>query len=87
MRGLPAGIPRGAGNREPNKDSRLVANESNGAVFPASRPAERCRRLARDSTDSTLPSRLAEQYVAQAAAPENEDKAIWRAGQDDEGAG
>ena len=53
--------------------------------------AERCRRLARDSTDLALRDslvRLAEEYTARADAQENEEEneeenqgaAVWRAG-------
>ena len=51
--------------------------------------AERCRRLARDSTDSNLRDSLlglAEEYTARANAQENDDTAVWRAGSDDDGA-
>ena len=51
--------------------------------------AERCRRLARDSTDPTLRDsllRLADEYAARASAQENDDKAVWQAGSDDQGA-
>jgi hypothetical protein len=52
--------------------------------------AERCRRLARDSTDPSLQNRLlrlADEYAARAGAQENEDenddKTVWQAGSDD----
>jgi len=51
--------------------------------------AERCRRLARDSTDPVLRDslfKLAEEYAARASAEENEDTPVWRASSDDEGA-
>jgi hypothetical protein len=51
--------------------------------------AERCRRLARESTDLNLRDslfRLAEEYTARASAQENDDTAVWRAGSDDDGA-
>jgi hypothetical protein len=51
--------------------------------------AERCRRLARDSTDLTLRDsllRLAEEYAAGAVAEENDDPPAWQAGPDDDGA-
>ena len=51
--------------------------------------AERCRRLARDSTDLNLRDSLlilAEEYTARANAQENDDTAVWRAGSDDDGA-
>jgi hypothetical protein len=51
--------------------------------------AERCRRLARDSTDPNLRDsllRLAEEYAARANAQENDDTAVWRADSDDDGA-
>jgi hypothetical protein len=52
--------------------------------------AERCRRLARDSTDPVLRDslfKLADEYAARASAQEeNEAPAVWRAGSDDEGA-
>jgi hypothetical protein len=48
--------------------------------------AERCRRLARDSTDPTLREsllKLAEEYAARASARENDgendDAAVWQA--------
>jgi hypothetical protein len=44
--------------------------------------AERCSRLARDSTDSNLRDSLlglAEEYTARANAHENDDTAVWRA--------
>ena len=56
--------------------------------------AERCRRLARDSTDPVLRDslvRLADEYAARAGVQEledasgNADKTIWRS-RDDEGA-
>jgi hypothetical protein len=51
--------------------------------------AERCRRLARDSTDP--PSRdnllgLAEEYIARAAAQETGDPAVWQTGPNEDGA-
>jgi hypothetical protein len=57
--------------------------------------AERCRRLARDSTDPSLRDtlmRLADEYAARASVQEsedasgNDDKTIWRSRGDDEGA-
>jgi hypothetical protein len=51
--------------------------------------AERCRRLARDSTDPNLRDsllRLAEEYTARANAQETDDTAVWRAGSDDDSA-
>jgi hypothetical protein len=50
--------------------------------------AERCRRLARDSTDPVLRGslfKLADEYAARAGAEENEDTAVWRASSDDAG--
>jgi hypothetical protein len=51
--------------------------------------AERCRRLARDSTDGVLRDSLlllAEEYAARAdAEEENEGTAVWRAGPHDRG--
>jgi hypothetical protein len=50
--------------------------------------AERCRRLARDSTDPVLRDslfKLAEDYAARASAEENQDAAVWQASSDDEG--
>jgi hypothetical protein len=47
--------------------------------------AERCRRLARDSTDLNLRDnllRLAGEYAAR--ANENDDSAVWRVGSDDD---
>jgi hypothetical protein len=59
--------------------------------------AERCRRLARDSTDPNLRDnlmRLADEYAARASAQESDDantgatddQAVWQARPDDEGA-
>ena len=51
--------------------------------------AERCRRLARDSTDSNLRDSLlglAGEYTARANAKENDDTAVRRAGSDDDSA-
>ena len=59
--------------------------------------AERCRRLARDSTDPSLRDslmRLADEYTARAGVQEskeasdgaNDDKTVWRARPDDDGA-
>jgi hypothetical protein len=52
--------------------------------------AERCRCLARDSTDPTLRDsllKLADEYTARASAQEDngksDDAAIWQAGSDD----
>jgi len=50
--------------------------------------AERCRRLARDSTDPVLRDnllKLAEEYTVRADAGENEndDPAVWQAGSGD----
>jgi hypothetical protein len=45
--------------------------------------AERCRRLARDSTDGVLRDSLlllAEEYAARADAEEDDGTAGWRAG-------
>jgi erythromycin esterase-like protein len=50
--------------------------------------AERCRRLARDSTDAGLSDRLlklAEEYTARASAGENDRTAVWLADADDQG--
>jgi hypothetical protein len=58
--------------------------------------AERCRRLARDSTDPSLRDsllRLADEYAARASAQENDGTngdtndgtAVWQAGSDDRG--
>jgi hypothetical protein len=58
---------------------------------------ERCRRLARDSTDPVLRNsllKLAEEYAARAKKAENgsengsdnEDTAVWQAGSDDKDA-
>jgi hypothetical protein len=47
--------------------------------------AERCRRLARDSTDLALRDSLralADEYAAQAAALDVGGTAVWRAGSD-----
>ena len=50
---------------------------------------ERCRRLARDSTDTALRDSLlllAEEYAARAdAEEENDGTAVWRAGPHDQG--
>jgi hypothetical protein len=51
--------------------------------------AERCRRLARDSTDPSLRDRLpklAREQVARASAQANDERAVLQAGSDDEGA-
>jgi len=51
--------------------------------------AERCRRLARDSTDPVLRDsllRLAAEYAARARAPRTDDTPAWRAGSEDKGA-
>jgi hypothetical protein len=55
-------------------DSRLVANESDGAEFVSFEQAERCRRLARGSTDPVLRDgllNLADEYAARAGIAEN----------------
>ena len=49
--------------------------------FPLREQAERCRRLARDSTDPVLRDnllKLAEEYTARADAGENDDPAVGR---------
>ena len=53
--------------------------------------AERCRGLARDSTDPTLRNgllklaeELAEEYAVRANAQENDETTVWRAGSDDQ---
>lgn len=51
--------------------------------------AERCRRLARDSTDTNVRDRLlelADEYAARAAAMEDPESPARDAGSDDEGA-
>jgi hypothetical protein len=51
--------------------------------------AERCRRLARDSTDPSLRDslpKLAGEQVARASAQANDERAVLQAGSDDEGA-
>jgi hypothetical protein len=52
--------------------------------------AERCRRLARDTTDLSVRDgllNLAEEYSAKADAQEqNDETAAWQAGLDDQGA-
>jgi hypothetical protein len=51
--------------------------------------AERCSRLARGSTDSSLRDSLlglAEEYAARANAQENDDTVVWQADSDDDGA-
>jgi hypothetical protein len=50
--------------------------------------AERCRRLARDSIDPILRSRLlklAEEYRERADAQKNDGTAIWQASSEDQG--
>jgi hypothetical protein len=50
--------------------------------------AERCRRLARDSTDTNLRDRLlelADEYAARATAMEDQETAIRNAGSDEPG--
>ncbi len=50
--------------------------------------AERCRRLARDSTDMNLRDRplvLADDYAARAAAMEDQETPIRNAGSDEPG--
>jgi hypothetical protein len=54
---------------------------------------ERCRRLARDSTDPVLRDsllRLADEYAARAGdrenASEDDDATVWQAGSDDKDA-
>jgi hypothetical protein len=50
--------------------------------------AERCRRLARDSTDASRCEgllNLAEEYAARAGAEENDGTAVWQADADDQG--
>ena len=49
--------------------------------FPLREQAERCRRLAHDSTDPVLRDnllKLAEEYIARADAGENDDPAVGR---------
>jgi hypothetical protein len=49
---------------------------------------ERCRRLARDSTDAGLSVsllKLTEEYTARASAGENDGTAVWLADADDQG--
>ena len=51
--------------------------------------AERCRRLARDCTDSDLRDgllKLADEYTVRAAAPEGQVASIRNGGSDDQGA-
>jgi hypothetical protein len=51
--------------------------------------AERCRRLARDSSDLALRDsllRLAEEYAARANRERNDGTAVWQAGSNDPGA-
>jgi hypothetical protein len=48
--------------------------------------ADRCRRLARDSTDTALRKsllKLANEYAARACAQENDDAAVGPAGSND----
>jgi hypothetical protein len=50
--------------------------------------AERCRRLARNSTDPGVRDgllALADEYTAKADAQENAEGAVWQAGPDDDG--
>jgi hypothetical protein len=50
--------------------------------------AERCRRLARDSTDAVLRDSsllLAEEYAARAKAEQDDGTAVWQAGPQDGG--
>jgi hypothetical protein len=50
--------------------------------------AERCRRLARDSTDPALRDsllKLADEYSVRASAQDNDDTSIRRGGPDDKG--
>ncbi len=52
--------------------------------------AERCRRLARGSTDTNLRDRLlelADEYAARAAAMEDPESPAGHAGSEDQGAG
>jgi hypothetical protein len=59
------------------------------ASFYLREQAERCRRLARDSTDPALRDsllRLAEEYAERAVAEKNDDPPVWQVGRDDDGA-
>jgi hypothetical protein len=50
--------------------------------------AERCRRLARDSSDPGVRDgflKLADEYVAKADALENDQAAVWQASSSDDG--
>jgi hypothetical protein len=50
--------------------------------------AERCRRLARDSTDAALRDSsllLAEEYAVRANAEQGDGTAVWQAGPHDRG--
>jgi hypothetical protein len=79
---------RNSGTGDPQRDSRLVAGESDGSAFLPLGQAERCRRLAR-ATDASLRDsllKLAEEYTARASALENDGTAIWQADADDQGA-
>ena len=80
----------------PRRDSRRVASESMAQSFHLREQAERCRRLARDSTDPSLRDslmRLADEYAAGAMAQEsedasdegNDDKMVWQSRRDNEG--
>ena len=64
-------------------------------TFHLHEQAERCRRLARDSTDPNLRDsllKLADEYTARARAQENDETgadpnegtAVWQAGSDDQ---
>jgi hypothetical protein len=66
-------------------------------LFYLREQAERCRRLARDSTDPALRNSLlrrADEYAARAGdqedasenGSENDDTAVWQAGSDNKGA-
>jgi hypothetical protein len=61
---------------------RHAANEPMAEPFHLREHAERCRRIARDSTDSALRDSLlglADEYIARVAAKENDHPAIWQA--------
>jgi hypothetical protein len=58
-------------------------------LFHFREQAERCRRLARDSSDPSVRDgllSLADEYTAKADALENDQAAVWQAGSSDDGA-
>jgi hypothetical protein len=58
-------------------------------LFHFREQAERCRRLARDSSDPSVRDgllSLADEYTAKADALENDQAAVWLADSSDDGA-